>query len=831
MGDCSEEKARHHIDRIARLRQEGSTELKDSLAGALHRVTMMFPETGHFLMEFLQNADDADSTSVLIELTPEAVRIANNGVPFSESDVESICRVGRSTKRATEYIGYLGIGFKSVFLFCDSPRIVSGCYRFTFDRHHWPRPETIPWQITPIWLDRRPEWVKTFASYTTFFELPLRQGYEAAIVERLRSELRPDGFSARALLFLRRVQDVVLRDRLDGTERVVRRRQLTAPGGPADPYEVYEIADEQDGAIRTERWVVFRSTISVPEEVRMDWATLEWDRHDVATREIAAAFGLDEAGQLQSVAGTAHMGVFSFLPLKEVPSGLPFLVQGDFLTGPGRETIRRDALWNRWMARELFRFITERVVPALLNHEEWRYVAAAVLYPGQGGPDVISEELIGPLRRYVEGQPLLATADGSFVTPGQALRIPNWDAEWFQVLGVAKVESLFPGKKVLHPRTHHPWQLTITGGPFVNSKHWPSVMQRLVEARAQEKDTEFFKALFRELGKYQDPTIRRAPWSSAPIVLAEDGTLVTASSAYWAENGPKELQGLRRVHPDIWADPACAEFLQILGCQILTSEEVKERQILGSLVQQREKWAALSSEERITWTGRFFRAWQEGLLRPQALEFLTVKTLEGHWRPPGDVFFSHAFAPDHRLEVLAARGLLKAEPGELPLLSGEYLGLGYGSIYEWRRFFQEIGVDRRLVDERRRDSFAERVAEEVLIRYEQRRGCQPTRVPRSQERGYDFESGGRRIELKGRSRPEPSMDLTRTQYQALRDNRYYVYVVADALCNPVLYVLQGAHLLELVPEASFPHAQWHGLAEDRYVALEGEGETRDARSR
>ncbi|WP_324718086.1 hypothetical protein U7230_07435 [Carboxydochorda subterranea] len=56
MADGLEEAARRHIERLARARQEGSDDLKDALAGAIERVTMMFPQTGHFLMEFLQNA-------------------------------------------------------------------------------------------------------------------------------------------------------------------------------------------------------------------------------------------------------------------------------------------------------------------------------------------------------------------------------------------------------------------------------------------------------------------------------------------------------------------------------------------------------------------------------------------------------------------------------------------------------------------------------------------------------------------------------------------------------------------------------------------------------
>ncbi|MEW6047227.1 MAG: DUF3883 domain-containing protein [Bacillota bacterium] len=820
MAACSEEAAGRHIERIARARQDGSDELKDSLAGAIERVTMMFPQTGHFLMEFLQNADDAGSRSVLVELAPDAVRIANDGTPFSEADVESICRVGRSAKKATDYIGYLGIGFKSVFLFCDSPRIVSGCYRFAFDRQHWPQPEKVPWQITPVWLEQAPEWTKELSSYTTFFELPIRERDRAAIAERLVEEIEPDSLSGRVLLFLGHVEELVLKDRLRGSRRVVRRRRVEPGGAEPGPYERYEIAEERDGEATHESWVVFRSTVRMPEDVRSDPETERWERREVAAREIAVAFALDEEGQLRRVSGTAHMGVFSFLPLKEVPSGLSFLVQGDFLTGPGRESIRRDARWNRWIAGELFRFITGRVVPVLLEHEQWRYVAALVLYPGGGGPDVINDELLRPLRRYVEERPLLVAADGSLITAAQAMRIPNWDAEWLRVLGVQKLESAFPGKRALH-RHALPPPLPITEGPFVNSKHWPWAMEQLVEARAKGQDVEFFRALYRELGRYSEGTIRSAPWFSARLVLAEDGSLVSASGAYWAEQGPPVLRGRRRVHPGVFADPECAWFLEFLGCRVLTAQQVREWQLGDSLEQVTQAWATMPERERMEWTGRFFRLWREGVLDVGRLGFLTVKSRDGRWRSPPEVFFGEAYAPEHRLEALAARGRLRVEPEEMPLLSEAYLAAGDGGeVSEWRRFFQALGVDRRLEDERLRETFAERVAEEVLVRYERSRGRQPVRVPRSQERGYDFESGGRRIELKGRSRPDPPIDLTRTQYQALSDDAYYVYVVADALRHPVLYVLRGPKLLGLLPDPTFRYGDWRKIATPRWRRTE-----------
>ncbi|TDA70373.1 MAG: hypothetical protein D9V47_01715 [Clostridia bacterium] len=85
MGVCyvrSEEEARQHVERLAQQRLEGPEALKDALSGALDRIMMMFPQVGHFLMEFLQNADDAGSRRILIDLGPDVVRIANDGRPF-----------------------------------------------------------------------------------------------------------------------------------------------------------------------------------------------------------------------------------------------------------------------------------------------------------------------------------------------------------------------------------------------------------------------------------------------------------------------------------------------------------------------------------------------------------------------------------------------------------------------------------------------------------------------------------------------------------------------------------------------------------------------------
>src|SRR3990167_4560785 len=124
-----------------------------TIAGAIDRLQKAFPRYGSFLMEFIQNADDAKSSKIRIELSGSTVKISNDGTPFTEENVKSICDVAGSTKSPEDYIGYLGVGFKSVFIVSDCSRICSGEFKFKFDKKLCDRPKAFPWQIVPYWCD------------------------------------------------------------------------------------------------------------------------------------------------------------------------------------------------------------------------------------------------------------------------------------------------------------------------------------------------------------------------------------------------------------------------------------------------------------------------------------------------------------------------------------------------------------------------------------------------------------------------------------------------------------------------------------------------------
>ena len=78
--------------------------------------------------------------------------------------------------------------------------------------------------------------------------------------------------------------------------------------------------------------------------------TIEWERHRLTTREVRVAFKIHNNSLIKEDGGTIHVGLFSFLPIKEEVEGLNYILQGDFLTAAGRDTLARDNLWNNWIA-------------------------------------------------------------------------------------------------------------------------------------------------------------------------------------------------------------------------------------------------------------------------------------------------------------------------------------------------------------------------------------------------------------------------------------------------------------------------------------------------
>lgn len=213
-----------------------------------HRIsTELYDTSTHFLLEFLQNADDNDYDPAVVPwlqftFTPGFLRVDCNEIGFNASNVEAICNIRSSTKSGQDHVGRTGekgIGFKSVFKVADVVWICSREFAFKFDKA---RPFGI---IAPVWE----EFPQPVLENHTSFLLQLNDMCD--MVELVNTLLNLD---QTCLLFTRRLRHITVRipqDNQTQTKEMKRRDGTDANG----PITVLEVDDQVSTYIITRRQV------------------------------------------------------------------------------------------------------------------------------------------------------------------------------------------------------------------------------------------------------------------------------------------------------------------------------------------------------------------------------------------------------------------------------------------------------------------------------------------------------------------------------------------------------------------------------------------------
>lgn len=108
------------------------------LSGYTQEIQTVADYSGRQLLELMQNADDAKSDVIFIELNTQNqfLKISNNGDAFSLEGVESLMYTGLSTKNKMEYIGNKGLGFRSILNWVRWVEIKTQDISFRFSKNH-----------------------------------------------------------------------------------------------------------------------------------------------------------------------------------------------------------------------------------------------------------------------------------------------------------------------------------------------------------------------------------------------------------------------------------------------------------------------------------------------------------------------------------------------------------------------------------------------------------------------------------------------------------------------------------------------------------------------
>jgi len=328
----------NHGEHIRKIRDDfqASQRVKDSLNNSIQALAKdLYSKDTHFIFELIQNAEDNTYHAVepslsfrLVATDPTGTKdsdgvliVQNNEIGFSSDNVDAICAVGKTTKSKIQgYIGEKGIGFKSVFRITSSPHIFSNGYSFCLPEHD---EETGLGYIVPKWIDRIPEGIDP--SQTTII-LPLdKTDFRYEKIERMLREIEPE-----TIIFLSKLKVIKVETDTGDTLTILK-----------DDQDMPQVQIMVEGTMQGEsfskvdEFLLYRKAFDKPSDVSHE------KRIGIDKRDVSIVFPTSEN---KESAGR----IFAYLPVRS-DTGLPFLINADFILPSSREEIRGNVPWNQWL--------------------------------------------------------------------------------------------------------------------------------------------------------------------------------------------------------------------------------------------------------------------------------------------------------------------------------------------------------------------------------------------------------------------------------------------------------------------------------------------------
>lgn len=314
---------------------------------------------GRYFFELVQNVRDANKEleqdgDIRILLESGVLSISNTGAEFSQAGIEGITSIGKSTKQSQDYIGFKGIGFKSIREITDAPKIVTRYGTVVFDRKltQTRLGEELPIDEIPLFFfpHYQPETLTSqelASGIITRIDLPLK--------ERISEERVFSDFSliqATQLILLDNIRVLEFRSgdrhvsfeiRKDARKHRV---EVRKNDGEAHRFKVYSPANQ----------------IEIPTTI-ID--SLEGKEKDIFSKsprvDATVVVEMNEHGQIAPIADAQ---LYLFYPLS-FSSGFRFLVHSYFIVNPERTSLRMPSVFNSFLLKAIGSYIGTELLQTL----------------------------------------------------------------------------------------------------------------------------------------------------------------------------------------------------------------------------------------------------------------------------------------------------------------------------------------------------------------------------------------------------------------------------------------------------------------------------------
>lgn len=574
-----------------------NTPLWGGYVNMLKTLESAFPSPRHWVLEFLQNSEDAMRTKgdkISIRLAKDSLCILNNGDNFSDDDFAAICDVKSRKLPSLGFRGYIGIGFKSIFRITDYIDVHSGDLHFAFDKDYWDESKRQgiplsewPWEILPVPISP----VTLPEGFTTGFLIPLQSTKGKETLQEISAFLSGYDFPKEAILLLKNVKDIEIQTpELSFTIAKEQKESSSLVTGQGEKAlkELVLVRKQIAGQSYPEEapYLVFRKDVEILPDIRRDSETERVRRSDIAEREIGLVFALDSATKNVQLLYGKLAGVYSFLPVEGEQTGLPFGIFGDFIPQIGRDLINYGVKWNHWMCEQVVEFskqIADKVLSAdmhgifylaeLLNHLEYSSASGP-------GADFWNIRLRDPVKQFLKSGKWFADDEGS---KQQLDYLMSVDKPILDIVGSDSLKKVL-GKKIVHPSLKDKLKSKVDQVDIYGILFKREVLESL------KADTQKLTLLYQLIESLSDHYTRRKDGtglSLVPFVLGDDDDQFYTPSEVMTlqvelDRLPSFLKAVgatnkKFLHPHIARDERAVKQLERCGLEVVTEQTVIQR--------------------------------------------------------------------------------------------------------------------------------------------------------------------------------------------------------------------------------------------------------------
>ncbi len=524
---------------VARIRQENEDHFGDLARQAVQKLlTPALPHPWMYVYELTQNALDAGARRICWRVDGDGALFQHDGDDgLDESDVRGIASLGASTK-GLGAVGFMGIGFKSVFARFREAQVSGFGWRFGFDVNvrTGALGSTVPeWfdTLCPHWDDDAPD---PDESYTTAFRLQRPTDPALSVGKDLEYLASVEDPTPLAVLALRGLTEVRVGDKV---------WELSVDDGI--------VSIRRSRCLGLWRWKTFVSRYRPDDAAMRQFLGVRQSLQDQidaegrrVERSVVGLLPLDEDGLPRP---PARGRVYSTLPTQaRIPFG--FHLQADWLVDIDRQSLRQveGSPWQEAIVRQVPDIVGQFLAWLAEESDEMRSRGYDALCDPSGDDGPVAESfriLRGDLSGILADQPVIPVHGRShrrFCTPDQVALLPGpfrdtfasgWRAEL--LFGRDIMDETLLGERATAFARWLGWGNEIDP----DEVEWGETLPHWWDALSKKQQRKALVALW--------GGVAECSWEDVPVVPTEAGQWMQASGTIWMNEEPpteKEPGGL-----------------------------------------------------------------------------------------------------------------------------------------------------------------------------------------------------------------------------------------------------------------------------------------------